>query len=258
MRRFNWQIWAGFLISLVTLFSWFSVFVKWPVTRDFPWASVRLLGTAAVLVFVGLRRGFSPGRFRLFRILISSVIAVLSVAVLAMFVFVVFVASRRLPASQGAPQVGQKAPDFTLDDASGKPVSLSELIAAAGPSAHKGVLLIFYMNSGCRACNSEFRGVQKDLGRFEAMGIRPVAISVDPPEASRNLSREAGYTFTFLSDPNLNVIRRYDLADPDEGARPAEFLVDATGTVRWRNLTDNYYVRARPETILDAAKTLLQ
>jgi hypothetical protein len=38
-----------------------------------------------------------------------------------------------------------------------------------------------------------------------------VAISVDPPEVSRDLSKKAGYTFSILSDPNAEVIRRYDL-----------------------------------------------
>ena len=39
-------------------------------------------------------------------------------------------------------------------------------------------------------------------------------------------------------------------------ARPAEFLVDSSGIVRWRMLTENYWVRARPEQILEAAKAL--
>ena len=38
-----------------------------------------------------------------------------------------------------------------------------------------------------------------------------MAISVDPPEVSRDLSKKAGYTFSILSDPNAEVIRRYDL-----------------------------------------------
>jgi hypothetical protein len=41
-------------------------------------------------------------------------------------------------------------------------------------------------------------------------------------------------------------------------ARPAEFLVDSSGTVRWVNLTENYWIRARPEDILDKAKLLQQ
>lgn len=89
-----------------------------------------------------------------------------------------------------------------------------------------------------------------------------MAISVDTPETSRNLVQQAGYTFPFLSDPNAEVIRRYDLVHAGQGegghdiARPAEFLVDSSGTVRWVNLTENYWVRARPEQILEVAKLL--
>ncbi len=89
-----------------------------------------------------------------------------------------------------------------------------------------------------------------------------MAISVDAPEVSRDMREQAGYTYTFLSDPQAEVIRRYDLihAGAGEGgrdiARPAEFLVDSSGTVRWVNLTENYRVRARPEQFIEAAKTL--
>jgi peroxiredoxin len=91
-----------------------------------------------------------------------------------------------------------------------------------------------------------------------------VAISVDSPEESRNLREQSGYTFTFLSDPNAEVIRRYDLVHAGAGeggqdiSRPAEFLVDPSGTVRWVNMTENYWVRARPEQVMEAAKTLNQ
>jgi peroxiredoxin len=106
------------------------------------------------------------------------------------------------------------------------------------------------------------RGIQQSLEKFDEAGIRPVAISVDTPEESRNLSKQAGYTFMILSDPNTEAIRRYDLLHVGGGisgsdvSRPAEFLLDAKGTVRWINLTENYWVRARPEQILEAAKLL--
>jgi peroxiredoxin len=106
------------------------------------------------------------------------------------------------------------------------------------------------------------RSIQNSLDRFEAAGIRPVAISVDTPEQSRDLCQKAGYTFTFLSDPKVDAIRRYDLVHAGQGingqdiARPAEFLLDSSGSVRWVNLTENYWVRARPEQILEAAKVL--
>jgi peroxiredoxin len=106
------------------------------------------------------------------------------------------------------------------------------------------------------------RSIQDNLAKLEEVGIRPVAISVDTPEASRKLCEQAAYTFSFLSDPKAEVIRRYDLLhqgagiDGQDVARPAEFLVDSTGTVRWVNLTENYWVRARPEQVIEVAKTL--
>ena len=90
--------------------------------------------------------------------------------------------------------------------------------------------------------------------------MRPVAISVDAPQVSENLRRKDGYTFTFLSDPNTEAIRRYDLLHNGAGenghdvARPAEFLIDRSGTVRWANLTEDLRIRARPEQMLAAAR----
>jgi len=100
------------------------------------------------------------------------------------------------------------------------------------------------------------------LDKFTEAGIRPVAISVDTPEVSRDLCQKAGYTFTFLSDPKVETIRRYDLVHAGQGingqdiARPAELLLDQSGTVRWVNLTENLWVRARTEQMLEAARAL--
>jgi len=92
--------------------------------------------------------------------------------------------------------------------------------------------------------------------------VKPVAISVDSPEQSADLVRKGRFRYTFLSDPKAEVIRRYDLLHKGGGekgqdvARPAEFLIDKSGTVRWVYLTDDFRVRARPEALIEAAKTL--
>jgi len=90
-----------------------------------------------------------------------------------------------------------------------------------------------------------------------------VGISVDTSDNTRKyMVQQAGYTFTFLSDPKLEVIRRYDLVHAQEIAsgrdisRPAEFLLDSSGTVRWRMVTENFFVLAQPEQVLEAAKAL--
>ena len=71
-----------------------------------------------------------------------------------------------------------------------------------------------------------------------------------------------GFTFPILSDPKAETIRRYDLLHRGAGpkgsdvARPAEFLVDSTGTIQWLNLTENIAVRARPDQVLKAFDAL--
>lgn len=140
----NWQLWSGFLLSLIAFVSYPFVFVRFPVTRDFPWVNVLLLGVSAALLLAGLRRSFGAGATRKSKIT-GAVAAALTAAVFVFFVFTFFIASRQLPASKSSPQVGQKAPDFRLADTEGKTVSLSELLTTpiAG-RAPKGVLLVFY------------------------------------------------------------------------------------------------------------------
>ena len=102
------------------------------------------------------------------------------------------------------------------------------------------------------------RSFRQRLSDFDARGIRIVGISVDPPEINRWQSQKLGYSFPLLSDPRAEFIRRYDVLHPGAGpkgadiARPAEFLIDSNGMVRWVNLTENIAVRARPEQVLDA------
>ena len=99
------------------------------------------------------------------------------------------------------------------------------------------------------------RSFEENLEKFNARGVRIVGISVDPPEVTRKHCEKLGYTYTFLSDPQAEVIRRYDLLHP-QGAmghdisRPAEFLIDPGGAVRWVNLSEDVRVRARPEQVL--------
>ena len=92
--------------------------------------------------------------------------------------------------------------------------------------------------------------------------MRPVAISVDAPEQSRDLAKKAGYTFPILSDPDATVIRRYHILHAGGGpdghdiARPAEFLVDSSKIVRWSNFTEDIRVRARADEMLAAVREL--
>ncbi len=106
------------------------------------------------------------------------------------------------------------------------------------------------------------RSFQERLKEFEARGVRVVAISVDPPDETQKLREKRGYTYLFLSDSKREVIRQWDLVHPHGGpngadiARPAEFLIDPSGTIRWVNLTEDYKVRIPAKEALKALDDL--
>lgn len=134
---------AGFLVCLLAFVSYFLIFYLYPVTRDVPWVSWLIFAVGIALVTAGIVRAFRQRETYRGRVW-GPILGVLSLAIVGMFLFVTTVESRRLPAAAGAPQVGQKAPDFTLPDAQGRPVRLSELMAPASGSPGSWVLLIFY------------------------------------------------------------------------------------------------------------------
>jgi len=146
IKRINWPLWVGFLLTLGAFLTYFFVFVWFPFTRDFPWANLVLFLIAGVLLFMGVRRGFASDRPHPTRSkIVAAIVSAFSLVVFAMFVFTIFVVGRWLPASKGAPQVGQRVPDFSLPDSSARTVSLNELLTTPiNGNAPKGVLLVFY------------------------------------------------------------------------------------------------------------------
>src|SRR5437763_6714681 len=147
-RRWNYSLWAGFLLVVLGLVSYVTFFVRFPITRDFPWANLLLFFAGALLLGKGLIRSFRQPELYRGKIL-GSFMAAVSLAGIGFFAYGLLYLVRQLPSSAAAPRVGQKAPDFTLPDQNGKPVTLAELLA---PPAGKtdaaaktgGVLLIFY------------------------------------------------------------------------------------------------------------------
>jgi hypothetical protein len=140
-RRWNWPIWAGFVVIVAGLFS-YGFFARFPITRDFPWANLLLFGIGAALLIVGLFRAFGrPQRYR--GKVFGSIFSAVALLFFAFFCYEIFYMLRQVPASSGAPRVGQKAPDFILLDQNGNPVGMGDLLR--GPSGPpKAVALIFY------------------------------------------------------------------------------------------------------------------
>jgi len=135
-RKWNWPIWIGFIVAVGGLFS-YEFFAQFPVTRDFPWATLVLFGVGAVLVIVGLFRAF--GRPQLYRgKIFGSIFTLITALLFAFFAYEIFYVLRQVPLSAQAPRVGQRAPSFSLPDQNGKEVALNDLLSP------NGAVLIFY------------------------------------------------------------------------------------------------------------------
>lgn len=149
-RSWNGWIWAGFVLVLAGIFTYIPIFAQFPITRDFPWVNLLLLAAGLALMGAGLVRAYRMPQAYRGRIF-GTALALVGILGTALFCWGTIYNARQLPASAGAPRVGQKAPDFTLSDQDGKPVTLAELIsspstASTEPSVAKpgGAILIFY------------------------------------------------------------------------------------------------------------------
>ena len=139
-RRFNWPLWTGLVLSVVAVFSYAFFFYRFPITRDVPWVSLLSIAVAIPLFAIGLGRAYrEPQRYR--GRIGGTIAAMLAIGLTGFFLYATFVGARKVPASKGAPQVGSRAPDFTLPDQDGNPVTLSKVLSESKPAA---VVLVFY------------------------------------------------------------------------------------------------------------------
>jgi peroxiredoxin len=180
-------------------------------------------------------------------------------------------------ASGAAPglAVGERAPLFSLPDATGQTVELAARLAQ-GP-----VVLSFYRGEWCPFCNLELRALQAALPEFRARGASLIAISPQSPDHSLSITEKAGLTFDVLSDARQEVIRAYrvqftvpaDLKDlhlnvfrNDLSAHtadgswdlpiPATFVIDRGGIIRARHVSADYTTRMDPAEIQAALGAL--
>ncbi len=142
-RRKNLAPWWGLLCALSAIGCNVALFLGSTAQAALPVLSLIFAGVAVMFSVIGLRRAFGQPQIYRGKVL-SVVLTVVTLLPVALTAFA-FVAARKIPSSAAAPQVGQRVPDFTLADISGKPVSLDQLLSSSsGVQAPKAVLLIFY------------------------------------------------------------------------------------------------------------------
>jgi peroxiredoxin Q/BCP len=127
---------------------------------------------------------------------------------------------------------GQQAPDFTLPDASGRPVSLSGLRG-------RRVVVYFYPKAETPGCTTQACDFRDSLDRFAAEGFAVLGISPDAPEALAKFTENQSLTFPLLSDADLAVAEAYGAWGEKSmygktymGVTRSTFLIDEEGIVR--------------------------
>jgi peroxiredoxin (alkyl hydroperoxide reductase subunit C) len=129
--------------------------------------------------------------------------------------------------------VGAGAPDFTLKDQDGRPVTLSTLLGA------KDVLLVFFPLAFTGICQRELDEINARLADFVNDGTQTLAVSVGPPPTHKVWARQSGFTFPMLSDfwPHGEVAQAYGVFNADAGfANRGTFVIDRAGIVRFAEM----------------------
>ena len=102
-------------------------------------------------------------------------------------------------------KVGDKAPDFTLPNATGESINLQQLLQQGA------VVLSFYRGGWCPYCNLELRALQQALPEIKALGANLITVSPQTPDNSLSTAEKNELTFEVLSDIGNKVAREYGL-----------------------------------------------
>ena len=145
-----------------------------------------------------------------------------------------------------------QAPEFTLLDGSGRPVSLQDYRG-------KNVMLSFYPADWSPVCSSELSLFQECLDEIQSYNAEVLAISVDGPFCHQAWAEHLRITFPLLSDfwPHGLVARAYGVFRPHEGiADRALFFIDPEGVIRHTWLAERPDLTPGLNVVLDSLERL--
>lgn len=99
---------------------------------------------------------------------------------------------------------GVKAPEFTLPDQEGNPVSLSDFVG-------KKVVLYFYPKDNTPGCTRQACAFAGSYEAFKTRGVVVIGVSKDSAASHAKFAAKYGLPFILLSDPELQAIKAYDV-----------------------------------------------
>ena len=128
-------------------------------------------------------------------------------------------------------EVGDKAPAFSLPDADGKTVKLSDF-------KDRKVIVYFYPAASTPGCTKQACDFRDSLAELNESGIDVVGISPDKPEKLAKFRDAEALTFPLLSDPDKRVLSEWSTfgekkmyGKTAQGVIRSTFLVDEKGKI---------------------------
>lgn len=141
-------------------------------------------------------------------------------------------------------EVGEAAPDFTLKDEGGNPVTLSSF------HGKKNVVLLFYPFDWSPVCTTENCAVNDDLPKFDSKETTVLGISCDSHFCHRAWKEKMGFKHTLLSDQLREVSKKYGLYLPDLNcSKRATVVVNKEGKVTYKKVQELKTARSTSEIL---------
>lgn len=129
-------------------------------------------------------------------------------------------------------EVGTKAPEFTLPDQDGNPVSLSDFLS-------KKVVLYFYPRDNTPGCTRQACAFAGAFAQFKALNTVVIGVSKDSTASHRKFADKYTLPFTLLSDPELTVLQAYGVWQEKKmygkvsmGVVRSTYLIDEQGMIQ--------------------------
>jgi thioredoxin-dependent peroxiredoxin len=128
-------------------------------------------------------------------------------------------------------EAGAKAPEFTLPNQDGEPVSLTDF-------SGRTVVLYFYPKADTPGCTAQACSIRDRAAEYDTAGVVVVGVSPDPVEAIKKFHAKQSLNFTLLADAEHAVCDAYGVWGEKTnygrtyfGAQRSTFIIDGDGTV---------------------------
>ena len=151
-------------------------------------------------------------------------------------------------------EVGTKAPEFTLPDKDGNPVSLSDFLG-------KKVVLYFYPKDNTPGCTKQACAFAAAYEEFRTLNAVVIGVSKDSEASHRRFAEKNALPFILLSDPELKAIQAYGVWQEKKSyGKVSMGVVRSTFIIDEKGLVEKVMPKVKPDTnaaeILDYLKSV--